>query len=143
MEKIIKGKRYNTATAEAVAEHEYLYRSDFEWVHEILYQKRTGEYFLWGEGGPKSKYRKKVEQRVFVDGEGIKPLTIDEAKAFVEKYGTPEEYEKLFIIDEWDDETVPLNIYLPTPTFQRLKMASVEQKISMTQLVSELIDKNL
>lgn len=142
MERVIRGKRYNTATAEAVAEREHLYPSDFGWVHEILYKKRTGEFFLWGEGGPQSKYRKKVEKNVYCSGEKIKPLTIKEAKAFIETYA-PEEYKKLFTIDVWDDETVPLNIYLPTPTFQRLKIASVKKGESMTKLVSKLIDENL
>lgn len=142
MEKIIKGKRYNTATAEAVAVHEYLYPSQFEWVHEILYRKRTGEFFLWGEGGANTRYRKRVERNVFGAGEKIKPLTLDEAKKFVEEYGTAENYKKLFEIDEWDDENAVLNIQLPNPTFQRLKRVSVGQGKSMTQVVVELIDKN-
>lgn len=143
MERIIRGRRYNTATAEAVAEHEYVHPSDLEWMHEVLYRKRTGEYFLWGAGGPRSKYRKRVKKDVFDSGESIKPITLDEAKVFIKKYGTVETYKNQFEINEFDGETIQLNIYLSAPTFQRLKIASVERGESMTKLVSKLIDENL
>jgi hypothetical protein len=41
----------------------------FRWVCEELYRKRTGEYFLYGEGGPMSKYSRQVEQNGWAEGE--------------------------------------------------------------------------
>lgn len=43
---------YNTESATTVAEWcNNLPRSEFDYCEETLYRKRTGEYFLYGEGG--------------------------------------------------------------------------------------------
>ena len=57
MQKIIRGKKYNTDTAKEVCCYSNnLPFGDFDWVQETLYVKRTGEYFLHGKGGARSKY---------------------------------------------------------------------------------------
>lgn len=57
MKKIINGKMYNTETAEVVASAGggYAY-NDFYWWSETIYRKKTGEFFMYGEGGAMSKY---------------------------------------------------------------------------------------
>ena len=96
MDKIIRGKRYNTETATEIAEYSSDYsRSDFKWYEEELYQKRTGEFFLHGHGGPMTKYAES-DGDGWTYGEKIIPLTVDEAKDWVEKYSDTETYIKLF-----------------------------------------------
>ena len=57
MQKIIRGKKYDTDTAKEVCCYSNnLPFGDFDWVQETLYVKRTGEYFLHGKGGARSKY---------------------------------------------------------------------------------------
>ena len=57
MKKIINGKRYDTDTATLIGYNGYNgSHSDFSYWCETLYQKRTGEYFIHGEGGPMSRY---------------------------------------------------------------------------------------
>lgn len=46
MKKIINGKMYNTETAEKLTSWEHSYRSQVDWYEEMLYKKKTGEYFL-------------------------------------------------------------------------------------------------
>ena len=56
MKKVINGKAYDTEKAKPVA-HWKNWGSwrDFEHIEETLYRKRHGEFFLFGEGGPKTK----------------------------------------------------------------------------------------
>ena len=57
MRKIINNKVYDTSTAAMIGlsdnGHEY---HDLAYSGETLYRKRTGEYFLHGEGGPMTSY---------------------------------------------------------------------------------------
>jgi len=59
MKRIIDGKRYDTDTAKEVANWSNgLGYSDFSHCIEELYRTKNGNYFLHGEGGPKSSYAK-------------------------------------------------------------------------------------
>ena len=59
MKKVIDGKVYNTETATKVAEWSNgLSYSDFNNENEELYVTKKGNWFLYGEGGANSKYRK-------------------------------------------------------------------------------------
>ncbi len=48
MKKIINGKRYDTETAKLIGSDGYSNPSDFNYWSEDLYQKKTGEFFLYG-----------------------------------------------------------------------------------------------
>ena len=96
MKKIINGKRYDTNTAKLIGETSYSNPGDFHWWCEELYQKRTGEFFLYGEGGPASKYSRQIEQNTWSGGAQIIPLTLEEAQEWGEKYLDADEYEEVF-----------------------------------------------
>lgn len=91
MKKIINGKMYNTETAKLVDTAAWGTDSDFSYWIEELYKKRTGEYFIAGEGGALSRWRE-VYSDGFTNGWGIKPLTDEEARDWMEKYGDPDVY---------------------------------------------------
>ena len=97
MKKIINGKKYNTETAKVVGSwsnnHSY---SDFSYCEETLYEKRTGEFFLYGEGGPMSKYRSACWQNSWSGGVDIIPMTEIEARKWAEKHLNADEYEEIF-----------------------------------------------
>ena len=95
--KVINGKRYDTRTAELMTESYNGYNSrDFNWVHEELYRKKTGEYFLAGEGGPMTGYAEHVgSMRGY--GEKIIPLSDDQARKWVEDHCSGDEYDRIFI----------------------------------------------
>lgn len=86
MRKMIKGKVYDTIPATRLAEYwngkPY---NDLGYVVEELYQKRSGEYFLYGEGGPATIYGRTVAEGIRSGTWQIKPLTETEAKAWVEE----------------------------------------------------------
>ena len=97
MKKIINGKKYDTKTAECVAEwHNRHFPSDFDYCSEDLYRKKTGEFFLHGEGGARSKYAQRYGQNSWGGGEDITPLTEAEAREWVEEHCDGDDYEKIF-----------------------------------------------
>jgi hypothetical protein len=100
MKKIINGKLYNTSTATLIGSAGYGYPGDFSHWREELYRKKTGEFFLYGEGGPMSKYSRKIGQNEWSGGEKIHPLTLKEAQKWAEEHLDIEEYEQVFGVVE-------------------------------------------
>ena len=97
MKKIINGKRYDTETAAKLAiDYSEKSKTDFSYWQETLYQKKTGEYFLHGEGGPMTKYSVWIGENTFCGGEKIIPLTLDQARAWGENHMTVDEYTDIF-----------------------------------------------
>jgi hypothetical protein len=96
MRKIIKGKKYDTDTATLVGEWSPdISVTDFDYFAESMYRKRTGEYFLYGEGGPSSKYAVH-SYGSWTGGEAITPLTLEEADGWAQRYLDEGEYEREF-----------------------------------------------
>ena len=97
MKKIINGKKYDTETAKEVGyASNGLSTRDFSYWEETLYLKKTGELFLYGYGGPRSKYSVSCGQNGWSGGNKITPLSEQEAKAWAEEYLDSDEYEALF-----------------------------------------------
>ena len=93
MRKIIDGKMYNTETATQVAMWDNgCYVNDFRYCCETLYRKRTGEYFIHGEGGAMSVYATPVELNGWAGGEAVKPLTKEQARVWMERRAGVDEY---------------------------------------------------
>ena len=97
MKKIINGKKYDTDTAKEVGyDNNGSLCSDFSYIEETLYKKKTGEFFLCGKGGAVTKYAECKPGEFSRSGEAIVPLKEDEAKKWAEDHLTVEEYEKIF-----------------------------------------------
>ncbi len=96
MKQIINGKTYNTETAERLASDSYLYESDFRHWCEALYRKKTGEFFLSGSGGPMSHYSVSLGNNSWGGGSAITPLSEQQAKNWMEKHGSVNQYENVF-----------------------------------------------
>ena len=56
MKKVIKGKMYNTETADFLAGKDNRKYGDYYYFNEELYKTTKGRYFLYGEGGGATKY---------------------------------------------------------------------------------------
>ena len=97
MKKIINGKKYDTETAEAVASWSNAGSwRDFRHMEEVLYRKKTGEYFLHGEGGPMTKYCQSDGTGCCTGGDLITPMTEEEAREWAEKRLDADDYESVF-----------------------------------------------
>ena len=80
MKKIINGRLYNTDTATSIGGWCNGYSMyDFNYCEEILYRKKTGEFFLYGKGGARSSYAESCGD-CWCSGENIIPFTYEEAK---------------------------------------------------------------
>lgn len=90
--KIIDGRMYNTETAKEIASYWNGYSgTDFAQEEETLYLKKTGEYFLYGKGGPWSKYRESCGGNWTWGSEFI-PMSEAEAKRWCMKMLEADEY---------------------------------------------------
>lgn len=96
MKSIINGKLYNTETAE------YIHGisngrsgNDVFYFEEDLYRTKKGQFFICYDGGPMSKYGKWEGQQGYGTN-GIKLLTEDEAKTWLEENNVTEKYMELF-----------------------------------------------
>ena len=93
MKKIIRNKVYDTDTAQLLGEYAPdPYRSDFSYFCESLYRKKTGEFFLHGEGNAASKYARSCGQNEYCGGEKIVPLTYEDAQAWSEEHLDGDDY---------------------------------------------------
>ena len=140
MKKIINGKRYNTESAEFCGSREYGYPGDLNYVSEELYQKRTGEFFLYGEGGANSKYREEISMNSWSGGEKIIPLTDEEAREWAEEYLDLEDYEKLFSVAEEEDAGKKIQSFsLSGDVSAKLTRLSRAHGMSRSQIIEELV----
>lgn len=105
MNQIINGKRYDTNTATKIGLYDNrLATSDCKWYRETLMVKRTGEYFLVGQGGPMSIYAERVDNTTS-GGVKIIPLSVENAKKWAEGHLTAVEYEEKFPTASEDNDT--------------------------------------
>lgn len=142
MKKIINGKRYDTEKAEYIGEASYSNPGDFNHWTEELYRKRTGEYFLYGAGGPSSKYAVRVELNSWSGGEKLVPITYEEAKEWVEKYLEADKYEELFGVVE-DLSRTSITLSVPMAAADMLRRESAKTGKSISDIASDLILANL
>jgi hypothetical protein len=89
MKAVINGLRYDTETAELLA---HLpggadSRSDFRYEDTAIYRTQKGRYFLAGEGGALTRWRRSLGSGGWTGGEGILALSDDEAREHLEKCG--------------------------------------------------------
>jgi hypothetical protein len=99
MKKIINGKIYNTENAIEIGnDYASCGQSDFRYWNETLYQTpRSKTFFLAGEGGAMSQWGKSCgggSARCW--GDGIKPLSKDQALEWAERHLDTPTIEKYF-----------------------------------------------
>lgn len=141
MKKVIHGKLYDTDTAKQIAYKAggAEFNTDFNYWCETLYRKKTGEYFLYCEGGPLTEYATHSGTSSGW-GETIRPLSFTEARewaeenmdgdAFIKEFGEPEE--------DYSRKTVTFS--LKASNIEVLKKKASESGKSMSQLIDELIE---
>lgn len=147
MKKRIRGLEYNTETATKIAEISEFSHSDNRHYEETLYRKRTGEFFIHGVGNGESKYGK-IFGESMTPGEGIKPLTFDEAKNWYKiilddpstsYYGfTKKQYQELFGVAGSSEKTVISLSMSKKAKKALLDMATKEGK-SQSEVAEKLI----
>lgn len=141
MNKLIRGKRYDTEAAKKIAEYDSEYtKSDFNWFREVLFRKRTGEYFLYCEGNGNSNYARQTPNgRTY--GEKIIPYSIDDAKKWAESVLDADEYEEIF--GKVFEGKIHTTLSLEAETFENLKQMAASAGTGMSEVIEKLIKQNL
>ena len=142
MKKIINGKVYDTETAKKVGEYEpNPYRSDFHWYCETLYKKKTGEFFLHGEGNAASPYSRSCGQNEWCGGERIEPMSYKGAQKWAEEHLDGDEYCEIFGEPDEDAEDVTLGLNVSAAAAAKLKTEAAKLGIPQGKLLEQWIMK--
>lgn len=134
MKRKINGKIYDTAKAKSCGSN----KVDNSDEYEELYRKRNGEFFIYGSGGPNSRYA------VFLNGEwksgcAIYPITYKVACDWAKKKLSKEEYNRVFG-ESLDEKRVSLNIILPAKDNSRLRTLAASNGLNVTEMIRTLIN---
>ena len=139
MKKIIKGKQYDTDKARYLGcdnGGESLSR----WS-EALYQKRTGEFFLHGEGGPMTRYAVATGDHNWKGGAEIMPLTFEMARQWAEEHLDADIYGQIFGMPDEDAEQVTISAKLPADLITRARNKAQVQGTSLTAIIEAALNK--
>lgn len=137
MKKIIDGKVYDTSTATQRASYNNGLYGDFGYLSETLYLKKTGEFFLHGEGGPMTQYATTVGQNNWTGGEAIIPLSYKAAKEWGEEHLSEDEYESIFGEVVEDEGRVVVTWSLDAGLVARLRREAQEAEMTVGALVEK------
>ena len=97
MKRIIDGKTYNTDTATRICDTSNNYnQSDFKVENSDLFVTKKGAYFIAGSGGAMSRFSEEASGGGYCGGDGIIPLSREDALFECERHGSTDEIEKFF-----------------------------------------------
>lgn len=140
MKKIINGRRYDTESAKFIGEDTYGGSvTDFQYWAETLYQKRTGEFFIYGKGGPMSRYAVSCGQNEWTGGAQIIPIEPERAREWAEEHLTADEYEEIFGEVSEDDGKRTVTYSLPESVIAKIKAESLKTGKTFSEIVSEAV----
>lgn len=140
MKKIINGKMYDTNTATEVGSFSSPggWR-DFSHYEETLYRKRTGEFFLFGEGGAMTKYAVSKGQNTWSDGSKIIPLSYESARKWAEENLSAEKYEEIFGEVAEDESRTQMCISVSTSAAETIRRKAQEAGVSVSAYIESLV----
>jgi hypothetical protein len=142
MHKRLDGVSYNTETAKELGSYSHGYGRDFRAFSETLYLTASGRYFLYGEGGPMSKYSEVVSDNEWSGGEKIIPMSYESALKWAEKNLTGDEVDAIFgiIEDEPDDTRIRVSLSIRPALKQALTIRAQKEQTTMSSLVESWIE---
>ena len=146
MKKRINTQMYDTETAKKIGEYRHGY-DDAGYIEE-LYKKRTGEYFLHGDGGPASPWTEPVEgdAGAYSGGEDIRPITYEQAQRWFEKANNDDDslatdavYTREFGKPKKNEPKETTTITLSRTAKRKLEIMATQQGISQNKIIENLI----
>ena len=142
MKKIINGRVYDTEKARELGTYANAGSwRDFSHLEETLYRKKTGEYFLFGEGGPMTQYAVAEGQNGWSGGSRIMPMTYDEAREWAEKHLDADDYEKIFgeIVEDDGSGKQVVSISVSPAKWEAAKREAARRGIGISEYIESLL----
>jgi hypothetical protein len=98
MRRVIDRKIYDTETAEEIADVSAPCNDsgDFAYEETHLYRTKNGRWFIAGNGGPASRWRRFDGNGMWGSGQGLQPLDVHEVVDLLERRGLSAMIEKHF-----------------------------------------------
>ena len=140
MKKIINGKVYDTDKAKELG----FYSNgggwrDFNHLEETLYKKKTGEFFLFGQGGPMTRYAEAEGQNSWTGGSRIMPMTYEEARKWTEEHLSADQYEEIFGVIDESGEKITATISIDSGKWEAAKQNAAKKGIGISEYIESLI----
>ena len=139
MKKIINGKVYDTETAHSICTWDNGVYEGFDSIEETLYRKRTGEFFIFGEGGARTKYATVSDNNHWSGGSEIVPLTWEAAREWAEAHMDADGYEAIFGPVAEDDSRTVVTISLSVGSLETAKRSAAQAGMSLSAYIESLI----
>lgn len=126
MERIIKGKRYNTATAKKCSGAvDYGSVNELDYYSLALYRKRSGEFFFH-----RDVFRGPMRDDLI-------PISVDEARQWAEEHLSSEEYKAIFGVVE--DDGSRTTVTLSAAAVERARRAAAAEGTTIGSYIESLI----
>ena len=138
MKKVIQGVLCDTATAKYLGSASYLGSRDFAHWSEELYRTKSGKFFLYGEGGPASRYAVTIGQNEWSGGEKIQLLSRETAIEWAEEHLDGDEYIAAFGDPEETEKA--MSIVLPAKARERLEALKRETGMTFSEIIARAIE---
>lgn len=101
MKRVLEGRIYDTEKSVLICKICEGNKGDFAHFEAELYKTpKSGRFFLAGEGGPMTIFRKRVDQNSWSGSSGIIPISGEEALRYAERHASVEVVEKYFTVEE-------------------------------------------
>ena len=136
MKKVIQGVLCDTSTAKYLGSASYLGDRDFAHWREALYRTKSGKYFLYGEGGPASRYSTADSDGRWKSGEQINVISRKAAEEWAEEHLSGDEYEAAFGVP---DEVPRITIALTPENRKKLEGVRAENGMTFVEIINDAI----
>lgn len=140
MKKIINGKVYDTDKAKELGMYcSHGNWNDLNYYEETLYQKRTGEFFLFGKGNADSKYAEVIRQNCWSGGRKILPMSYENAREWAEKHLDADEYEEIFGVVDESGAKMTVTLSVDSGKWESAKREAAKMGIGISEYIESLL----
>jgi hypothetical protein len=139
MKRIINGKVYDTDTSKYISRYSVNTADSFDYFSEALYRKKTGEFFLLGEGGARTVYAVHTEGYNWRGGSKIIPLSPGAARDWAEEHLSPDKYAEIFEPITDSDDSVTVSARIPASLAARISAAAAADGLSASAYIAGII----
>ena len=137
MKKVIKGAVCDTETATKIGSCDHDITNRLCWWSETLYRTKSGKYFIYGEGGPGSRYARAEDDGRWKSGEQIDVISRKAAEEWAEEHLSGDEYEAAFGVP---DEVPRITIALTPENRKKLDEIRDASGAKLVEIVNDAIE---